>query len=79
MAFPRGVKSQRNNGVAPGRTPASLPLADSQLPSGEACGSLCTLQSKSTQFCTLSLILFDSVGFSKLPFLLRSLPVCSCC
>ena len=39
---------------------------------------------KATRFprtlsATLSLILFDFVGFSKLPFLLRSLPVCSFC
>ena len=29
MAFPRGLLAQRKKGGAPGRTPASLPLADS--------------------------------------------------
>ena len=47
MAFPRGLCAKRKKGSAPDRTAAPLPFIHS-LPvcGGEACGSLCSLQSK---------------------------------
>jgi len=70
--IPGGLGAQRKKGGAPGRTAASLSLPPSVC-RGEK--HVLPLQPNSIPPLFFSLILFGFVGFSKLPFLLRSLPL----